>query len=46
MNKVNTSPALTAPILLIFLSNSSNTDQVASIANLGYSIFSQRNKNF
>ena len=35
MNKVNPFPALTAPRPLIFLSTSSNTEEVALVANLG-----------
>ena len=35
MNNVNPFPALTAPFPLIFLSNLSNTDEVALVANLG-----------
>ena len=35
MNKVNPFRALTTPLPLIFLSNLSNTDEVALVANLG-----------
>ena len=35
MNKMNPFPALAAPLLLISLSNLSNTDKVALVANSG-----------
>ena len=43
MNKANTFPALTAPVPLVFLSNLSNTNEVALVANLGEKILSQKN---